>query len=133
MAADSTRLPQGVILPAEVIAAAKTMLIEESGGFFGITQSSAFAITLPAAAAAYAGVSYNFTITTVGAFAVTISDGAANLEGTIVLDASVIPATGTTLTFINGAIVGDSIDVSCDGVNWLVRGVSSAAGGITVA
>ncbi len=131
--ADVSRFPEGVKLPAGVIAAARTMLLEDSGGTFGITQSSAFAITLPVAAAANAGIGYSFYISTVGAFAITVSDGTADLEGTIVLDASVIPSTGTTLTFINGAIVGDNIEVRSDGVNWLVRAVSSAAGGITVA
>jgi hypothetical protein len=114
------------------IAAVRTMSLADSGGIFDITQSSAFAITLPAAAVGNAGVRYTFFISTIGAFAVTVSDGGANLEGTIVLDASVIPATGTTLTFINGAVIGDNIEVFSTGVNWMVRAVSSAAGGITI-
>jgi hypothetical protein len=109
------------------------MSLADSGGIFDITQSSAFAITLPAVAVGNAGVRYTFFISTIGAFAVTISDGGASLEGTIVLDASVLPSTGTTLTFINGAVIGDNIEVFSTGVNWMVRAVSSAAGGITIA
>ena len=62
--------------------------------------------------------------------------GAATFVGTIVNDVtSVLPATGSTLTFASGtAALGDNIEiVSISTSLYLVRAVSSAAGGITIA
>lgn len=132
--ADVSRFPQGSKLPAGALVGAKTMLLEESGGTYTLAQSSTYLITLPTAAAANTGVSYKFFMIANGAFTITISDGAANMIGTIVNDVtSVLPATGTTLTFVSGtAAIGDNVEVTSNGISWLVRAVSSVNGGITI-
>jgi hypothetical protein len=67
---------------------------------------------------------------------VTVAGAAATFEGVIVNDVtSVIPATGSTLTFATGAaVLGDCIELrSTSASKYFVRAISSAAGGILIA
>jgi hypothetical protein len=118
------------------ITGATTLTLADSGGVFEIDQDAAFDIALPDPTTG-PGCRYTFVISDAGANNVTISTtGASTFIGTIVNDVtSVVPATGGTLTFATGtAAVGDSIEaVSISTTLYLIRAVSSAAGGITVA
>jgi len=120
---------------ATAITAARIMSLADSGGVFSVSQGAAYAITLPVVGAANTGVRYTFFLIAPDTNNVTIAPASgATLVGSIVLDASVIVATGTTLTFASGAsLLGDNIEVFSTGVNWMVRAVSSAAAGISVA
>jgi hypothetical protein len=122
---------------AAAITAATTLTLADSGGVFNIDQDAAFDIDLPSPTTG-AGCRYTFVITDAGAnnVTITVAGDAATFVGTIVNDVtSVVPATGSTLTFASGtAAVGDNIEiVSISTGLYLVRAVSSAAGGITVA
>ena len=101
-----------------------------------ITQSSAFTITLPAPAAANAGMKVLFNLAVVGAYTVDIQGGAAGkVTGTLLNDS----ATGTqadhiegvaqlSIDFDSGAVVSDRVEALSDGVQWGVLAVSSGTG-----
>lgn len=121
---------------AGAIAGATLLTGADSGGVFSVDQGSAYDIDLPVPLGA--GQRYTFYLTNPGANNVTITvlGGGATFVGTIINDVtSVIPATGATLTFATGAsALGDSIEVvSISAALYLVRAVTSAAGGITIA
>lgn len=121
---------------ASAITGATTLTLADAGGVFEIDQDAAFDIALPDPTTG-AGCRYTFVISDAGANNVTIStNGSSTFIGTIVNDVtSVIPATGSTLTFATGtAAVGDTIEaISISTSLYLIRAVTSAAGGITVA
>lgn len=121
---------------ATAISSARTVLLADSGGVFSVSQAAAYAITLPSPTVG-AGLKYEFFLGTAAANSVTIvvSGGAATFIGTIVNDVtSVLPATGSTLTFVTGtAALGDNIQIYSLATNlYAVRAVSSTAGGITI-
>jgi hypothetical protein len=122
---------------AAAIAAARTMTLADSGGVFSVSQAGAYDIDLPSPVSG-PGCRYLFYLGTAAANSVTITvlGAAATFVGTIVNDVtSVLPATGSTLTFVTGtAALGDTIEiVSISTTLYLVRAVSSTAGGITIA
>lgn len=119
------------------IAAGRVMTLADSGGVFSVSQVGAYDIDLPSPTSG-AGCRYLFYLGTAAANSVTITvlGGAATFVGTIVNDVtSVLPATGATLTFVTGtAALGDTIEITSVAANlYLVRAVSSAVGGITIA
>lgn len=118
---------------ANAITAATVLTTADSGGTFSVSQAAAYAITLPTPVSTE-GLVFTFYLTGAAANAVTIAPAAGSFVGTIVNDVtSVIPATGSTLTFVSGtAALGDNIEVRSIGNLYLVRAVTSAAGGITI-
>lgn len=119
------------------ISSARVLEQADSGGCFTVSQAAAYDIDLPSPTAG-AGLSFRFFLGTAAANSVTITvaGGAATFIGTITNDVtSVIPATGSTLTFISGtSALGDNIEVYSVATNlYAVRAVTSAAGGITIA
>lgn len=121
---------------SSAITGATTLTLADAGGIFEIDQDAAFDIALPDPSSG-PGCRYTFVITDAGSNAVTISTtGSSTFVGTIANDVtSVLPATGSTLTFVSGtAAVGDTIEaVSISTTLYLIRAISSAAGGITIA
>tara|TARA_Y100000310_G_scaffold173280_2_gene173463 strand:+ start:1020 stop:1637 length:618 start_codon:yes stop_codon:yes gene_type:complete len=120
---------------APALTGATALVLADSGGVFNIDQDAAFDIDLPSPTPG-AGLRFTFFLTDAGTNDVTLTvlGGAATFVGVIVNDVtSVIPATGTTLTFADGtAAVGDCIEVwSISTTLYGVRAVTSAAGGIT--
>lgn len=112
------------------------LTVQDSGGTFLIDPTAnTVAITLPTPVG-NDGLVFRFFYETAAGNNVTILDGAAGnlFIGTIVNDVtSVLPATGTTLTFVGGtAAVGDNVEIySVDG-RYCVRAVATANGGITI-
>ncbi len=103
---------------------------------FSVSQAGAYQITLPTPPGP--GLRYQFYLTAPGANNVTIISaiGAGCFVGTIVNDVtSVVPATGATLTYATGAsALGDNIEcISISTTLYLVRAITSTAGGITIA
>lgn len=125
----------GPTFPTGVISGATVLTNANSGTMYAVQQGAgAFAITLPTPPSV--GVNYRFVLETAGAANITISNGSAHFIGTIVNDVtSVLPATGTTLTFVGGsAAVGDSIEImAITATRYSVRAVTSTPAGITVA
>lgn len=130
------RSPRPVGPTATAITGATALTIADSGRVFTVAQSSAYDVDLPAPGAA--DVCFYLQLVSPGANAVTVTvaGAAATFEGVIVNDVtSVLPATGSTLTFASGvAALGDCIEVrSTSSSKYFVRAISSAAGGITIA
>ena len=124
----------------ENISAAKTLTTGDSGKVFTITQSSAFAISLPKAADAGVGWNAKFLLTTIGSFAITIEPDSTEdtLIGMVVMaddgTAGASSESGVdTLTFISGAAAGDWVDLLCDGSNFYVSGMMHDNNHITIA
>lgn len=122
---------------AVAITGVTALTLKDAGGIFSVSQAAAYDIDLPSPTSG-PGCRYLFYLTGPAANAVTITvaGAAATFVGTIVNDVtSVIPATGSTLTFASGAAaLGDTIEIiSISTTLYLVRAVTSAAGGITIA
>lgn len=122
---------------ATAITGAATLVLADAGAIFTVAQSSAYDIDLPSPTAG-AGLRFIFQLVSPGANAVTltVAGGAATFEGTIANDVTgVVPATGSTLTFVSGtAALGDNIEViSTSTTKYFVRAICSANGGITIA
>lgn len=115
----------------------KTLSLNDSGGIFAVTQNAAYDIDLPSPTTG-PGLEFIFYLTGPAANSVTITvaGSAATFVGTIVNDVtSVVPATGSTLTFASGsAALGDTIIIRSISTGlYHVQAVSSTAGGITIA
>lgn len=122
---------------AVAITGATTLKLSDSGGIFTVSQAAAYDIDLPSPTSG-PGATYVFSLTAAGAnnVTITVAGSAATFVGTIVNDVtSVIPATGSTLTFASGAsALGDTIIIRSIATNlYHVQAVTSAAGGITIA
>lgn len=121
---------------AVAITGATTLTLADSGGIFTVSQGAGYDINLPSPSTG-PGLTFLFSVTAVAAndVTITVDAGAATFVGSIVLDASVIVATGSTLTFSSGnALLGDNILITSIATNmYHVMAVSSAAGGITIA
>ena len=117
---------------ATAITTTRAVTKADSGGIFTAAQSSAYTITV--AQPAGAGEKYIFQCVSPGAFDISIVATGCTFEGTITIDASTIPATGSTLKFASGAaVLGDNIElISTSTTKFFVRAISSGAGGITI-
>ena len=118
---------------ATAITTTRSLGANDSGGVFTVAQSSAYQITLPTPAGA--GQRYVLQLVSPGAFNVTVVATGCTFEGTIVNDTtSVLPATGSTFTFVSGtAALGDNIEfISTSSSKYFARAISSTAGGITI-
>jgi hypothetical protein len=118
---------------AVAITGATVLALDDSGGIFTVAQSSAYDIDLPSPTTG-PGLRYMFSLTAPGSFDVTITSlGGATFVGTILNDATVVVATGSTLTFADGvSLLGDNIEIESISTSlWHVRAVASVAAGIT--
>jgi hypothetical protein len=122
----------------EVISAARTLTAADSGKVFGVEQDSAYEITLPLASAAGQGWNCKFILTEVAANAVTIANNTA--EDTIV--GYVVGSNGSAgssaeaavdeIVFINGAQLGDTVELFCNGTNYFAKAVAHDHDHITI-
>jgi hypothetical protein len=121
---------------AAAITTTRTLTSADSGGVFSVAKTSAYAITLPTAAA---GLKFKFMVLDTGANAVTISSGAAHLYGVAdVAGTPVIMGSGangtTTLSLVATGGVGDWVSFEgIDATHYLVSGACVTAAKITVA
>lgn len=119
------------------ITTTRVLTLADAGGVFSVSQAAAYDIDLPSPTTG-PGCRYIFYLTGPAAnnVTITVAGAAATFVGTIANDVtSVLPATGATLTFASGsAALGDTIEIiSISTGLYLVRAVSSTAGGITIA
>lgn len=122
---------------AVLITGATTVLLADSGGVFTVDQDAAFDIDLPSPTSG-PGCRYLFIVHDNGAnnVTITVAGGAATFIGTIVNDVtSVLPCTGSTITFVSGSTaIGDWVEaISLTTSLYMIRAVTSTAGGITIA
>lgn len=126
------------VQPSVVQAILITLTAAESGRTYYLDAAAEFAVTLPAAAL---GLKFTFIVKAAPATAsyTIVTPGAAELIFGKILsaagDAGDVENTGggTTITFVDGqAVIGDRVDMECDGTNWYVVGFASVAAGITI-
>ena len=126
----------------EEISAARVLNGNDSGTAFMINQASAYEITLPLMSTISDGWNVSFTISTVGAYAVTIANNTAedtlvgNISTSEIADTATATLLATTavdeVVFISGALLGETVSILSNGTNYFVKGQSSAADHITI-
>ena len=116
------------------------LTLADSGKVIFMDASSANTITLPAVATAGAGWNAKFILTVTGDAGVVQTSG---LEDKITGYVEESAANGNnhtltadtdadTITFVNGAVPGDFIEINCNGSLFFVFGKSAAEGKITL-
>ena len=118
---------------AAAIVGTTTLVLDDSGGVFSVSQAAAYTITLPTPVG-NPGLRYLFHLTAPAANVVAIATAGGSFVGSLILETSVIVATAaTSVNFASGAaLLGDNLEFISSGSLWLCLGVSSAAAGITV-
>ena len=112
-------------------ASSHTLDMGDSGKTYLLASTVARTITLPAVKA---GVRLKFIVTdSTAASTIATSEGTALIKGGILLAPGWETLAGTTLTAATAAVVGDWIELVCDGTYWYVSGLSGHANGFTVA
>ena len=124
------------------IAAAYTVLPSDSGTTFIINQASAYEITLPLMSTIERGWNCQFILGTVAANAVTIANHTdedtlvGNISTSEIADSATATLLATTavdeVVFISGALLGETVNIISNGVNYFVTGSTSAADHITI-
>lgn len=112
------------------VAGPAVLTAAQTGTTFNLTGALGPAVTLPAVASS-AGVQYRFVN---GPAALTATNAvitapAGLLYGEVLGNATwVRKNAATTITFIAGtSVLGDTIDMWCDGTNWYVKGASNVS------
>jgi hypothetical protein len=118
----------------ETLTGAATLTAEDSGKVFILNAAAGAQITLPAVADA-AGQNYRFIVGALFATtAWTIRAASNRIQGGVIVNSTLVPgADENTITFSASAdTVGDFVELKCDGSNWYVFGMGTAAGAITL-
>jgi len=119
---------------AETLTGATTLTAEDSGKSFSLNAAAGAQITLPAVATS-AGFRYRFTVAALFATtAWTIKAATNKIQGGVIVNSVNVPgADENTITFSASAdTIGDFVELNCDGTNWYVFGLGTAAGAITL-
>jgi len=124
-------------VPVVTLAATRQVLASESGTTFFLAHATEFVTTLPPVAA---GLNYRFVckLAPAGANYTIVTPGLANLLiGHVVCIAdgngTTSATAGDTISFVgSSAVVGDYVDLVCDGTSWYVSGIAAVAAGITL-
>ena len=118
----------------ENITGAITLDAEDSGKVFILKAATGAQITLPAVASS-AGHNYRFIVGQLFATTAWTIKAASNvIQGGVNVNSVNVPgADENTITFAHAAdTVGDFVELKCDGTNWYVSGLGTAAGAITL-
>jgi len=127
-------------LKVESLTAAKILTTEDSGKVFMLNLAGGFDVTLPSATANnIAGCHYTFIVGTDPTTAYTITGTTTDaMAGKVVCSAGgnedeENTRGGDVVNFIaNTAVIGDKVEIYCDGVGYYAYGITGAAGGITI-
>jgi hypothetical protein len=119
---------------SETLTGATTLTAEDSDKSFYLNAAAGAQITLPAVATS-AGFRYRFTVAALFATtAWTIKAATNKIQGGVIVNSVNVPgADENTITFAHAAdTIGDFVELNCDGTNWYVFGLGTAAGAITL-
>ena len=112
-------------------ASSHTLDMGDSGKVYMLYSTVVRTITLPAVAA---GLKFKFIVTdSTAASTIVTSEGTALIKGGAECGDAYLTLAGTTLTATTDAVVGDHIELICDGTNWFVSGHGSHDGSFSVA
>ena len=119
----------------EAVTATNTITAAESGTVFFLNSATEFVSTLPAPAA---GLHFTFIVKAApsGASYTVVTNSSNNiiigLQNSVAGDAGDSGTTDDTITFVNGqSVVGDKVEIHCDGTYWYAHAISKVAAGIT--
>jgi len=119
----------------EVVTATNVILAAETGTVFFLNSATEFVSTLPAPAA---GLKFTFIVTAApsGASYTVVTNASANIiVGQQVNVAGAAGDSGTTddtITFVDGqSVVGDKVELFCDGTKWYAYATCGVAAGVT--
>ena len=118
----------------ETLTGATTLTAEDSDKSFYLNAAAGAQITLPAVATS-AGFRFRFTVAALFATtAWTIKAATNKIQGGVIVNSVNVPgADENTITFAHAAdTIGDFVELNCDGTNWYVSGLGTAAGAITL-
>jgi len=118
----------------ETLTGATTLTAEDSGKVFILNAAAGAQVTLPAVADA-AGQNYRFIVGALFATtAWTVRAASNRIQGGVIVNSVLVPgADENTITFSASAdTIGDFVELNCDGSNWYVSGMGTAAGAITL-
>lgn len=118
----------------ETLTGATTLTAEDSDKSFILKAAAGAQITLPAVATS-AGFRFRFTVGQLFATTAWTIKAATNvIQGGVIVNSVNVPgADENTITFAHAAdTIGDFVELNCDGTNWYVSGLGTAAGAITL-
>ena len=105
--------------------------MHDSGKTYLLASTVARTITLPAIKS---GAKFKFIVTdSTAASTIATSEGTALIKGGILLATAWETLAGTTITATTANVVGDWIELVCDGTYWYISGQSGHANGFTIA
>ena len=112
-------------------ASSHTLGAKDSGKTYMLENTVARTITLPAVKA---GAKFKFIVTdSTAASTIATSEGTSLIKGGILLSTAWETLAGTTLTAATDAVVGDWVELVCDGTYWYISGQSGHINGFTIA
>ena len=104
---------------------------KDSGKTYILENTVARTITLPAVKA---GAKFKFVVSdSTAASTIATSEGTSLIKGGILLATAWETLAGTTITATTANVVGDWIELVCDGTYWYISGQSGHANGFTIA
>ena len=104
---------------------------KDSGKTYILENTVARTITLPAVKS---GAKFKFIVSdSTAASTIATSEGTSLIKGGILLATAWETLAGTTLTAATDAVVGDWVELVCDGTYWYISGQSGHANGFTIA
>ncbi len=128
----------------EALIAAKALTADHNGMTYGLGLLGGFTVTLPSVADAGAGWRVKFIVTVSPTTAYIITEKVADDTNVLIGGINELAvttgndgpytATGTTITLVaSTAVVGDFVEMFCDGAKFYFSGQTNADGGITLA
>ena len=112
-------------------ASSHTLGMHDSGKTYMLENTVARTITLPAVKA---GLKFKFVVTdSTAASTIATSEGTSLIKGGILLATAWETLAGTTLTAATDNVIGDWVELVCDGTYWYISGQSGHANGFTIA
>ena len=112
-------------------ASSHTLDMGDSGKIYMLYNTVVRTITLPAISA---GLKFKFIVTdSTAASSIATSEGTALLKGGAECGDAYLTLAGTTLSATTNAVVGDYVELICDGTYWYVSGHGSHDGSFSVA
>ena len=105
--------------------------MKDSGKTYILENTVARTITLPAVKA---GLKFKFIVSdSTAASTIVTNEGTSLIKGGILLATAWETLAGTTLTAATDNVIGDWVELVCDGTYWYISGQSGHANGFTIA
>ena len=111
-------------------ASSHSLGMKDSGKTYILENTVARTITLPAVKA---GLKFKFIVSdSTAASTIVTNEGTSLIKGGILLATAWETLAGTTLTAATDNVIGDWVELVCDGTSWYISGQSGHANGFTI-